>query len=206
MPSQPALPDSSPANGRSVGQPRSARHARLRLLIGAAAPAAFLLPAAVAQAASFTVSDTTDAALSNPAGTACVSTDGGACTLRAAVQAADNAGGASTITLPTGTYKLTIAPSSANDAANGDLDINGTTTAITVTGAGAASTTINANDIDRAFAVQAGESLSISGVRIDNGATTTSAPRSNSTDAGYGGASAICPGQAAVTTAPTRPR
>lgn len=52
--------------------------------------------------------------------------DGGSGTLRAAVQAADNTGGASTITLPAGVYKLTIPSTAANDPSNGDLDINQT--------------------------------------------------------------------------------
>ena len=108
-----------------------------------------------ASAATFTVNDTTDAALTTPNSTNCVSTDAGSCTLRAAVQAADNTGGASQITVPGGTYKLTIASTGANDPATGDLDIdNGAT--VTITGAGSASTVINPAGIDRAFAVQAG--------------------------------------------------
>jgi len=63
--------------------------------------------------------------------------DGGSGTLRAAVQAADNAGGASTITLPAGVYKLTIPSTAANDPSNGDLDIN-QTASVTLTGAGPA--------------------------------------------------------------------
>src|SRR5258708_5958355 len=97
--------------------------------------------ASVASAANFSVNDPTDAPLATSTDTNCVSTNGGSCTLRAAVQAADTAGGASTIVLPANTYKLTIPPGypsptapnctppnafggdqcDANDAATGDL-------------------------------------------------------------------------------------
>jgi len=149
-----------------------------------------LVSAGAAQAASFTVNDANDAALSNPAGTACVSTNSGGCTLRAAVQAADNTGGSNTITLPAGTFTLSIGSTGTNDPSTGDLDVtNGDK--LTLNGAGASSTVINANHIDRAFAVDATtDSLSISGVTItggDAGVTSTST-NSNSTEAYYGGA------------------
>ena len=130
-----------------------------------------LAMASAASAASFTVNDPSDAPLASSTGTSCVSTDsGGTCTLRAAVQAADNTGGASTITLPANTYKLTIPSTGTDNAANGDLDVDNTAhnVALTITGAGASSTVINANHIDRAFAVDnAGDALAISGVTIE---------------------------------------
>jgi uncharacterized repeat protein (TIGR01451 family) len=138
-----------------------------------------------ASAASFTVTDQTDAALSNSAGTTCASTDGGKCTLRAAVQAADNSGGSNTITLQAGTYKLTIPSTSADDPSNGDLDVK-TGVALTITGAGAPSTTINANYIDRAFAVQQTAALAISGVTVEHGVQGT--PSNHSTSPTNGGA------------------
>lgn len=153
---------------------------------------------AASAATTFTVTDQTDAALANPAGTSCASTDGGACTLRAAIQAADNVAGTSgdldgksTITLPAGTFKLTIPPgsgSNTDDPATGDLDIdhlNGAPTAplVTINGAGADSTFIDANSIDRAFTIQFGSSLSISGVTIEGGA-----PSSHAYDQFKGGA------------------
>jgi uncharacterized repeat protein (TIGR01451 family) len=149
--------------------------------------------AATASAASFTVNDSTDAPLSTPSGTACVSTDAGGCTLRAAIQAADNTGGASTITLPAGDYTLTIPSTAAADPSTGDLDVGdgGNDVALTVVGAGAAATTIDANHVDRAFAVDApGDSLSLSDVSITGGDAGGSARSSNthSSGAGYGGA------------------
>jgi predicted outer membrane repeat protein len=160
-----------------------------RLLIALALVIAVaLVGAAGASAASFTVTDTTDAALGNSAGTACVSTHGGSCTLRAAVQAADNTGGASTITLPAGDFKLTIPSTGADEPANGDLDVKGSSTAITLTGAGSAGTIIDANHIDRAFAVQSGESLTVSGVTVRNGVQPNTAPSNKSSAPGDGGA------------------
>ena len=147
----------------------------------------FLTLAGTASAASFTVNDPTDAALANPAGTACESTNGGSCTLRAAVQAADNAGGASTITVPAGEFKLTIPSTGADDPASGDLDVK-SGTSVTLTGAGAGSTTLNANHVDREFAVQNGASLSVSGVTIEHGAQPDTSPSDNSTSPGRGGA------------------
>lgn len=138
--------------------------------------------AGVASAATFTVNDTTDAPLATSTSTACSSTHGGTCTLRAAVQAADNTGGANTIVVPAGTYTYTIPPASStdvNDPATGDLDVlntNGSTGGVqlTVTGAGSGSTIIDPNHLDRAFSVdQTTSSLSISGVTIENGTAVT---------------------------------
>ncbi len=169
-----------------------ARSRRL-VLLSALVTTGGLVTAAVSSAASFTVNDSTDAPLTNSAGTSCASTDAGNCTLRAAVQAADNTGGASTITLPAGDYKLTIPSTAAADPSTGDLDVGdgGNDVALTVVGAGASSTTINANHIDRAFAVDApGDALSLSDVSIVNGDAGVSSSSSNahSTHAGYGGA------------------
>jgi CSLREA domain-containing protein len=98
------------------------------------------------------------------------------CSLRDAVEAADTAGGASTINLPRGEYRLTIPPScsssvgcDANDPDHGDLDIDNDAS-VTIKGAGATQTIINPNQVDRAFAVQKGASLSISGTMLENGA------------------------------------
>ncbi len=140
-----------------------------------------------ASAASFTVGDTTDAGLGNPNGTACVSSDGGGCTLRAAVQAADNTGGTNTITLPAGTYKLTIPSSAPNDPAHGDLDVTSGDT-LTITGSGSPGTIIDANHIDRALAVQHGAGLVISDLTIRNGNQPETPPSSSSTGPGEGGA------------------
>jgi uncharacterized repeat protein (TIGR01451 family) len=159
------------------------------VLLAVAVPG-LLIAAPGANAASFTVNDATDAALVNPAGTACVSTDGGGCTLRAAVQAADNAGGASTISVPGGDFKLKVAATAgggADDPSTGDLDVK-TGIALTIAGSGASATIIDATHTDRAFAVHNGASLSISGVTVENGSQPATAPSNNSVSPGYGGA------------------
>lgn len=163
----------------------AARWRRLVLLV----PLAFLALTGVASAASFSVNEATDSPLANSAGTTCASATGG-CTLRAAVQAADNAGGSSTITLPAGDYKLTIENPSviSEDApATGDLDVNEGVD-LSIVGAGDASTTIDANHIDRAFAVHAKAALAISGVTVENGTQSGDEPSDESIQDGRGGA------------------
>ena len=92
-----------------------------------------------ANAAAFTVTKTAD-------------TNDGACdtdcSLREAVIAANNNPGPDVITLPAGTYELTIPGRNEELAATGDLDIHH---GVTIVGAGAAETVINANQTDRIF-------------------------------------------------------
>lgn len=71
-----------------------------------------------------------------------------------------------TILIPPGTIVLS-GPALENANAGGDLDIN---KALTIVGAGAGLTVIDANGIDRAFHVLAGGHLVLSGVTIRNGA------------------------------------
>lgn len=95
-------------------------------------------------------------------------TAGGDCTLRAAIQEANALPGNDTITLPAGTYTLTIAGAGEYDAASGDLNINGN---LTIIGAGAATTIIDGNGGvtgDRVFEVRLGN-VTITGVTIQNG-------------------------------------
>jgi predicted outer membrane repeat protein len=140
-----------------------------------------------ARAAKFTVNDAADAALANQAGTTCSSANGGSCTLRAAVQAADNIGGANTITLPPGVFKLAIPSVTAEDPSTGDLDIK-SGGQLTVSGAGAGTSTIDPNHLDRAFAIAKGGSLSISGVTIRHGSQPSSGASLKSSAPGEGGA------------------
>jgi hypothetical protein len=92
-----------------------------------------------ALAASFTVNDTSDVVDINPGDGRC-RTAAGTCTLRAAVMETNALGGADTVTLPAGTYTLSII-GAARDASAGDLNI---TDALTLAGAGATSTVITA--------------------------------------------------------------
>jgi hypothetical protein len=102
----------------------------------------------------------------------CDSTLGpGQCTLRAAVMEANHyPGGGVTIALPAGAYPLTIAPSAALTETVGSLDLDA---ALTLTGAGAASTAIDGGGIDRVLCVRKGAAATISGVTLRNGRSTT---------------------------------
>ena len=105
--------------------------------------------------------------------------DNGSCSLREAIIAANTdaavdsciAGdaGADTITLPAGTYTLSIGGTGEDLAATGDLDIN---TDLTINGAGAATTTINGGALDRVFHVAGGATVEINNVTITNGNVT----------------------------------
>jgi CSLREA domain-containing protein len=117
-----------------------------------------------ALAANFTVNTTTDAVDAGGC-------SGGPCTLRDAVLAANAAGGSSTITLPAGTYNLTISPSGNDDASTGDLNV---TAAITINGAGSSTTIIDGGATsttvtDRVFRVESTGSLNLSGATIQHG-------------------------------------
>ena len=116
--------------------------------------------AASAPAANVTVSTTTDEVNGNTTSIAnLIATPGGAgISLREAIIAANNTAGADVITLPAGTYTLTIANAGGlnEDACTqGDLDV---TDSLTINGAGAASTIVQAgttaaNGIDKVFAI-----------------------------------------------------
>ncbi|MGD2113373.1 MAG: hypothetical protein PVI50_08305, partial [Gammaproteobacteria bacterium] len=121
------------------------------------------LGTSVAQGAGFTVNDVTDAVDFNPGDGVCEATLAtGDCTLRAAIMETNALAGADTITLPAGTFTLTLGgvdercdgavpctgtgvvgdpylPVITADAGMGDLDITGD---LTITGAGADQTLI----------------------------------------------------------------
>ncbi|HEX6386435.1 MAG TPA: CSLREA domain-containing protein, partial [Anaerolineae bacterium] len=119
-------------------------------------------------AQTFTVNSTADAVDANPGDGVCA-TVVAECTLRAAIQEANGLAGADTITLPAGTYVLALAGANEDAAATGDLDITGD---LTINGAGAATTTIDANGIDRVMHVPGGATVTIAGVTLSNGAAT----------------------------------
>jgi uncharacterized repeat protein (TIGR01451 family)/CSLREA domain-containing protein len=94
-----------------------------------------------------TTSDTVDANLGN----GICADAGGDCSLRAAIMEAGYfAGGPHTVSIPAGTYTLSIAGRGEDSAATGDLDIFAN---MTITGAGADQTIIDANGIDRVFEI-----------------------------------------------------
>ncbi|MBK8903182.1 MAG: right-handed parallel beta-helix repeat-containing protein [Anaerolineaceae bacterium] len=149
-----------------------------------------------AVAATFTVDDTTDRADANPGDGLCV-TSAGTCSLRAAIQEANASLGADTISVPAGVFTLTlgsgfgdpIEPPEPPDPifdcnlgesgdAVGDLDIM---CPLTITGAGAGSTIIQAGppdasappeqlSLDRIFEIHAAAgNVTISGMTVQNG-------------------------------------
>ncbi|MCP3958924.1 MAG: DUF11 domain-containing protein, partial [bacterium] len=107
----------------------------------------------------------------------------GDCTLREAISNANadadttsgdcEAGtGADTIYVPAGTYTLALAGTAEDSNATGDLDFTDTDTT-TIQGAGARSTIIDANAIDRVLHLQTGAGLSLDDVTVRGGLSAT---------------------------------
>ncbi len=125
-------------------------------------------------ALNFVVNSTADAVDANPGDGLC-QTSGGACTLRAAVQEANASPGADTISLPAGTYTLSISGAGEDAAASGDLDISDD---LTISGAGSGTTIVRAGSspgtgVDRVFHVTAGgATVVIEGVDVRFGNAT----------------------------------
>jgi uncharacterized repeat protein (TIGR01451 family)/uncharacterized delta-60 repeat protein len=89
------------------------------------------------------------------------------CSLRGAISKANGDSGTTyTIVLPAGTYTLALAGAGDDTNATGDLDI---TTGLTIAGAGAATTIINAAGIDRAIQVIGNVPATLSGLTVQNG-------------------------------------
>jgi hypothetical protein len=87
--------------------------------------------------------------------------------LRSAIMAADSKGGTNSITLPAGTFKLTIAGADEDKSATGDLDISDN---LTIKGNGSANTIIDGNNLDRVIEVLSGN-VTISNLTIQHGRT-----------------------------------
>ncbi len=153
-------------------------------MIGISIVASLLLaPCAWAQV-TFTVNTTDDGVDISPGDGNCSTVALPAlpiCTLRAAIMEANRApalaGGATIIlhasALP---YRLQIDPTIADGEAVGDLNLivpagYNTPGPTTITGDGAASTVIDAKKLDRIFRIDAGRTLSISGVALINGSS-----------------------------------
>lgn len=151
------------SNQHDVSRHTGWRWLLLWLLIGLVGS----LPAArVAQAATFTVTKTAD------------TSDGTCdsdCSLREAIIAANTNAGADTITLPSGTYTLTLTGTEENNGTTGDLDI---TDDVTITGSGATNPIIDANEIDRVVDITdpsfTGIAIEISGVTLQRGSIADS--------------------------------
>ena len=91
--------------------------------------------------ATFVVVTTADTQDATPGDGVCADA-GGLCSLRAAITEANAAAAADIITLPAGTYTLSLVGANEDNNAGGDLDIR---SSLTINGAGAATTIIQAN-------------------------------------------------------------
>lgn len=121
-----------------------------------------------AQSRQFTVNSVLDEQDAQPGNGACeTATGNGVCTLRAAVQETNAWPGADVIVLPAGVYTLTLAGAVEDMARFGDLDLRDD---LTLTGAGAGTTVIDGNGLDRVIDVpHSASDVAISGVTIRNG-------------------------------------
>src|SRR5689334_19365144 len=118
----------------------------------------------VIAAGDFVVSSNVDEVDANPGDGLC-QTARGECSLRAAVQEANALGGADAISIPAGTYTLSIPGAGEDSAATGDLDIN---ESLTITGAGVGATVLDAGNLDREFDVHGG-TLTLSDLTVQHG-------------------------------------
>ena len=128
--------------------------------------------ASAASAATYNVTDTRDLSQSvaGAAAGTCVST-GSTCTLRSAIEAANENGGASTINLAAGVYPINSATAASKDLTTGDFKVNpgNNSTQITIVGAGIHTSVINAAGFDRIFENWPNGVLNISQMTLENG-------------------------------------
>jgi CSLREA domain-containing protein len=141
---------------------RSSLRLHLAILAATAFTALALLPG-LASAAEITVNTTNDEA---PSPGEC---EGGVCSLRQAINKANNTLGRDTIVLPAGTYHLTLKGSGENEGATGDLDIT-EESGIQIIGAGARTTVVDASGLeDRVFDVRPLGVLELSKLTVTGG-------------------------------------
>src|SRR5512143_1157297 len=104
------------------------------------------LTARIAGATTYAVNTTSDAAeAAGTVGDGICDVGGGQCTLRAALQEANAAPDADTITVPAGTYVLSVSDTGENST---DVDV---TNPVTITGAGPLATVIDGNQLNGVF-------------------------------------------------------
>lgn len=111
------------------------------------------------------VVDSSVDAVDADAGDGVCATASGECTLRAAIQEANALAGANMISLPAGTYTLTLHGSGEDEAASGDLDVRGK---LLILGQGANRTIIDGDGRDRVFHLLFAD-LTLIGVTVQNG-------------------------------------
>jgi hypothetical protein len=155
-------PPSVPARRHRAPAPAFLAGLALVVLLALAAAMAGRASAAVHVVDS--VADRVDA---NGADGICATADG-TCTLRAAVQQANESPGQDTVTVPAGVYALAIAPGGGT-AADGDLEITGP---LVVQGAGFGATFIDGSGLDRVFEItETAGNVTLAGLTVRNGAT-----------------------------------
>ena len=135
----------TPKRRRRVSQIRSSERFEVRALLSA-----------------FVVNSPLDQPDANP-GDGIAATASGETTLRAAVQEANAAPGADSIILPAGFFQLSLLGPSDHSAASGHLEV---TDDLTITGDGQNVTFIDASQIDSAFHIQAGISLTLDNLTL----------------------------------------
>lgn len=125
--------------------------------------------AAAAGAATIAVTTRADVSDPTPDGTC---DTGGACSLREAIQEANGGvgpfAGPDEIALPAGRYELRLAGSGEDAGATGDLDV---ASPITILGAAAAATILDANGLDRVLDVLGPGSLTLRDATVEDGAS-----------------------------------
>ena len=113
----------------------------------------------------FGINSTADGLDNHPGDGECDNGEG-VCTLRAAIMEANAWPGADTITLPGGTYVLSIGGTGEDNAALGDLDI---TDDLTITTRVGVKVIVDGGHLDRVFHIHRQATANISGVTIQNG-------------------------------------
>ena len=130
----------------------------------------------------FFVNSSLDTVDSNPGDGNAIDAAGNS-TLRSAIQEANAQAGANTIFVASGTFALGITGTGEDVAASGDLDITDTTGTLTIVGAGADKTFIDAAGLDRIFDLHAGVTVTLSGVTLLGGNVTGNGGAVRSNDA-----------------------
>jgi hypothetical protein len=154
------------------GAAGSRRGLRAAILGGALGMVLIACPSAFA--ARYTVNSTLDLPAVNPGSHVCQTMVARVCTIRAAIETADDAPGASTVVIPAGHYAITRPPTEQvtkaavvpDDADNGYFLVTGS---ITVEGAGVGETVLDGNGLDRLFGVQLGAKALIEDMTITGG-------------------------------------
>jgi len=123
----------------------------------------------LAAAAVFTVNSTGDLPDASLGDGVC-DAGSGVCTLRAAVQEANQTAASDTINVPAGVFILSRTGADEEASLLGDLDL---LEPVDVFGAGPGVTIIDGNGTDRIFDIKAGITVGISGMTLRNGAAVT---------------------------------